>query len=326
MKKSQTENKNIFMLLASIMLLTGVFSNAFCLEITVKQSATVKGELIRLGDIAQFDPADDSRVSKLSLIEISSAPIPGADSTINKNLLIYKINPFISGNKDILIRIPESLVIHRSAQIISAERLQEIFTGYIKDRSECPEGQIRFEDINTPGSIALPEGSLAWEVQGKSSDLIGNISLTIEFRIDDRFVKKVPVSGKVSISRETIKAGRRIERGQIISADDITLANENSLQIRKDSIINKEDIIGKRAIRTIQADQTILSGMLENAPLVKKGDKVIIKAENTEFKITTSGEALQDGRTGDQVQVLNLQSGGKLFATVRGPGLVEIFF
>jgi flagellar basal body P-ring formation protein FlgA len=327
MRITPPENKRFFVLLISLGLIIGSLSNASGLEITVKQSAVVKGELIRLGDIAQFDPMSDSRVSQLSLIEISSAPMPGTDSNISKDLMIYKINSFISGSKDILIKLPESLIVHRGAQLINAGRMQEIFTEYIKNHSEWPEDKISFEDINTPGTIALPVGNLRWDVQGKSSnDLIGNVSLTIDFRVDDKLVKKVPVSGKVSINMETIKAARRIERGRVISADDITLVNENSFHFRKDSIINKEDVIGKRALHTIQADQTFLASMIENPPLVKKGDKVIIKAENSEFKITAPGEALQDGQTGDQVEVLNLQSGGKVFATVRGSGLVEVFF
>ena len=327
MRKSHFEKKNIVTLLISASLIMGVLSNAFGLEITVRQSVVVKGDVIRLGDIAQFDPMNDSRVVQLGSIEISSSPLPGTDSIINKDLLIYKINPYVSGDKDISIKIPERLAVRRSAQLIKAERMQEIFIGYIKDHTKWPEEQMQFEDINTPGTIFLPEGKLRWEIQDKgNNDLIGNVALTIDFRVDEKLVKKVPVSGKVSVNKETIKAARKIERGQIISADDIALVNENSFHFQKESILNKEDIIGKRTLRTIQADQAILSNMIENPPLVKKGDKVIIKAENSEFKITTPGEALQDGQTGNQVEVLNLQSGRKVSATVKGADLVEVFF
>jgi len=325
--KKPSLDKNLLMFLLTIGLITGFLSDAFGLEITVRQSASVKGEAIHLGDIAQFDPVSDSRVTQLKLIEISASPLPGTDFTIAKDLLIYRINPFISGNKDILIKLPESLSVHRDAQFVTSGSMKEIFMAYIKENTERGEDQMRFEDITTPGSVALPQGDLQWMVQGKTgNDLIGNVALTIEFSIDDKLVKKVQVSGKVSLNIETIKAARKIERGRIISSDDLTTVRENTLHIRKDSVISKEDVVGKRAVRTIQADQTILTGMMENAPLVKKGDKVIINAENSQFKITASGEALQDGRSGDQVEVLNLQSGGKVYATVRGSGLVEVFF
>jgi flagella basal body P-ring formation protein FlgA len=241
--------------------------------------------------------------------------------------MIYKINPYISGNKDIQIRMPENLKVSRSAQFISSQRMEEIFRSYVKDNSGWPEDQIGFEGINTPGTIALPEGKLDWEVQYKDKeDFIGNVALTIDFSIDEKSVKKVNLSGKVGVKREIIKASGKIDRGRIITAQDITPANESSLHYRKDSLISREDVIGKRAIRTIQAGQAIISGMIENPPPVKKGDRVIISAENSVMKITAAGEALQDGQTGDQVEVLNLQSGRKIFATVRSSGIVEVIF
>jgi flagellar basal body P-ring formation protein FlgA len=325
--KASLKIRICLMFLPSVFAIAGFMTCAFGLQIEVKQNASVKGENIRLGDVAQFSPSSDSRVAQLSLIEISASPLPGMDFMVSKDLLIYKINPFISGNKDILIKLPENLSVHRDAQIITSDSIKEIFVDYIKDNTEWSEDQMRFEDITTPGSVALPQGDMQWTVQGKSgNDLIGNVALTVEFSVDEKIVKKILVSGRVSVVRETVKAVRKIERGRIISAEDLTTTRENTLHFRKDSIINKEDVVGKRALRTIQADQTIQTNMLENSPMVKKGDKVIIKAENSQFRITTAGEALQDGRSGDQVEVLNLQSGGKVFGTVRGSGLVEVFF
>jgi flagellar basal body P-ring formation protein FlgA len=316
---------SIFLIFVSLLL--GPLSFAYGLEITVKQSVSIKGDTVRLGDVAQFDPANDSRVSQLKNVEISASPSPGSSSNLNKDLLLYKVNPYLSGNKDVLIKVPENLVISRSAQFFTADRMKEIFVEYIKNNSEWTEEQIRFEDINTPGAVALPEGKLAWEIGDNSNNnLIGNVSLLIDFRVDGKLVKKVPVSGKVSVLSDTIKAANKIERGRIITEDDITVVSESSVHGLKNLIVNKEDIIGKRAVRTIQANQIIQSNMAENPPLVKKGDRITIAAENSELKITASGEALQDGKKGDQVEVLNLQSGKKIFATVKGSGLVEVFF
>jgi len=317
----------IIILLFPFIMVMWAFSTVFGLEVTVQQKAVVKGETIRLGDIAGFDPVDDSRVSQLKEIEISSSPSPGSSSTISKNLIIYKTNAYISGDKDILVRMPEKLTVQRSAQIVSARRMEEIYREYIRDNSTWAEDEIGFEGINTPETVALPEGGLTWDVQDRGKkDFIGNVTLVIGFSVDGRPVKKVSVSGKVSVRREIIRATGKIGRGQIITAQDIEQVNEAGLHYRKDSIISREDVIGKRALRTIQEGQTILDSMVENPPPVKKGDRVIISAESSELKITTSGEALQDGKTGDQVEVLNIQSGRKILATVKGSGIVEVLF
>lgn len=317
----------ILIMLVPFITVLWAFSPVSGLEVTVQQKAIVKGDTIRLGDIASFDPADDSRVSRLKEIEISSSPSPGASSTISKNLIIYKTNAYISGDKNILVRMPEKLTVQRSAQIVGTTRIKEIYREYIRDNSGWQEDEIGFENIKTPETVALPEGSLSWDVQGKGKqDLIGNVTLVINFSVDGKQVKKVFVSGKVGVKREIIKAMEKIERGRIIMEQDIELVNEDSLHYREDSVISREEVIGKRALRTIQAGQTILEGMFENPPPVKKGDRIIISAENTELKITTTGEALEDGRMGDQVEVLNIQSGRKILATVKGSGIVEVLF
>jgi flagella basal body P-ring formation protein FlgA len=87
-----------------------------------------------------------------------------------------------------------------------------------------------------------------------------------------------------------------------------------------------EEAIGKTSVRPIQAGNVILSRMIEIPPLVTKGDRVLIKAESDEIRITTMGEVLEDGRSGDQVRVININSGKEISAKVTGPGLVEVYF
>lgn len=314
-------------LLIAVAILPWAVSPAFGLEIKVQQKVSVKGEIVKLSDIATFDPSDDSRVSLLKGIEISTSPAPGANSVIGKGQIISRINPYISGDRDILVRMPERMTVGRTAQIVTAKRMEQIFMDYIKDNSSWPEDRIGFEYINTPGAIALPEGNLSWDVQDKGKrDFIGNVTVNIDFRVDQKTVKKVIASGRVGVRTDTIRAAGKIDRGRLISAGDIEEISEGGFQYRKGSVISREDVVGKRALRTIQSGQIILEGMFENPPPVKKGDRVIISAENSKLKITAAGEALQDGHVGDQVEVLNIQSGKKILATVSGSGVVEVIF
>ena len=112
----------------------------------------------------------------------------------------------------------------------------------------------------------------------------------------------------------------------MISNDDIVLITESTMRLRKNTVTDPVKVIGKRSIRNIQPDQIILSDMVEIPPLIKKGNRVLIMAENEEFKITTMGEVLEDGRSGDQVKVVNISSGKEIIATVKGPDIVEVNF
>jgi flagella basal body P-ring formation protein FlgA len=307
-------------------LMAGFVPSAEALEIKVKEQATVISETVILKDIALFQPPEDPRASRLAEIEVASAPSPGQTVKFNKQFLSYKIGSAVSDIKDIEIIIPDSLEIRRTAQIFRGKALEEIFRDYVTGHARLPEDKIHFGRINTPGDIAFPVGRLQWDVLGKGGRYLGNVSIIVSFSVDGRQVRRVPVYGRVSVSQELIKAGRKIKTGQIIDRGDLIKVEEDTTNLREQILVDMDEVIGKRAVRNIQEGQMIAPAMFENPPLVKKGSRVVIKAENKTLRVTTIGKVLEDGRKGEQVKVLNVRSGKEVVSVVRGPGLVEVLF
>lgn len=299
---------------------------AHALEIQVKEHVVVNGDTIYLGEIADFEPVNDSRIAHLRGIAIASAPSPGNAFRLNRRFLNYKVGSAIMGKTSIDLNLPESLEVKRSAQYINADRLEKIFKDHILNHSIWSAEKIRFEKIRTSGTIALPQGDLEWNVIEKGNhSYVGNISLSVVFFVNGDKIRKLTLSGKVKVIREVVMTKRRIKRGQLISREDLTFAKEER-HLQKEALTEIEEAIGKRAVRNVKADQVITSGMVEEPPLVKKGNRVIISAENENIKITTSGKVMEDGRTGDMIKVINIRSGKEILATVKGPGLLTVHF
>ncbi len=297
------------------------------LEIVINKRTSINNDIIRLEDIATFNPSSDSRVANLKSIEISVAPRPDADQRISKDLILYKVSPYISNEKDINISVPESLSVYRNAQVLSSDTITQIFTDHIISSSPWETEKISFERITAPESLSFPVGSLDWDVEERlNSNYVGNVTVTINFRVNGELERKVPVSGRISVARDVVRALKRIRSGEIISAEDLVLVTEKCVKFQGNVVTDMNDVVGKRAVRTIQADNNILYGMVEDPPMVQKGDRVIIKAENNEIRITASGQVLEDGRPGELVRVVNINSGKELYATVRRPDLVEVSF
>jgi flagella basal body P-ring formation protein FlgA len=53
---------------------------------------------------------------------------------------------------------------------------------------------------------------------------------------------------------------------------------------------------------------------------------VLVRAGTDLISVTTNGKVMEDGRLGEEVRVLNMSSGKEIFATVKGPGQVEVIF
>lgn len=305
-----------------------IFSQAApALEIKVREQASIRGDKINLGDIAYFSSNGDERISFLRNIEISSSPAPGKVSRINEKLLVYKIGSAVSQYDDITFRVPENLFIRRTAQIIDSDKFKEIFSEFIMNNCPYDQDNILITRINVPGEIALPEGRLSWNIREKDHPIyIGNVSLILDLFVDEKLVRRLSISGVINIKREIVRSIRQMGKGDIIGREDLVLDNEESMYPDKNIFTDIDSILGKRAVRTIKAGSVITYGMVENPALVKRGNPVLIKAENDTIKITTKGKVLEDGCEGDHVKVVNISSGKEIYAIVKGPGLVEINF
>jgi len=205
--------------------------------------------------------------------------------------------------------------------------LEEIFRQFVLEGSPWSPEEVRFERIQTPEGVALPEGKLSWKVTGRGTNRYsGNIPVVVDFQVDGKEIRKVPVFGKVGISQAIVKAAGEIRSGEIIGREDIVLAEDAHHRGHEEVFSTLEAVTGKKARRNIRSGQPITERMIEDPPMVKKGNKVLLKAENALIKVTALGRVLQDGRAGDQVKVLNTTSGKEVLAIVEGPGLVSVNF
>jgi flagella basal body P-ring formation protein FlgA len=311
-----------------LILLLATASIAEALEIRIRDDVTVRGETVTLQDIAAFAPQSDSRAESLARIEVSASPAPGNTVNLSRNFLSYKIGPAVAAKgEDISLEIPENLRIRRTANIIPADQLERIFKDHVRTHSAWDPQKIVFERVDVPESVALPEGRVRWEILERGNDrYLGHVALIANFFVDGRQIRNVPLSGKVTVKQEVVKASRKIRPGQFISSDDVQLAHEQSSQMQRDTLTVPEEAVGKKAVRSIQAGQPITAQMLENPPVIKKGTRVLIIAGNQMIRVSAGGKAVEDGHLGEEVRVMNLSSGKEIYATVKGPGVVEVAF
>ena len=322
------EKIRIIFILFFTLIVTGVlFAPAsYALEVAINEKATVQDDVILLRDIASFSPEADPRVPALGELELGAAPYPGQTLTLNARYLISHLGLNITEN-DIKVKIPETLLVSRTAQVVDSDKIKRIFKNHILKSADWPAEDITFETISTPARLILPEGRLDWEIRDRSGDNhIGNVHLVVVFRVDGKPVRKVSVSGRVRIRQMVIRAARNLRPGDLIENKDISSSSEEMDYLPKETLNNRNEIIGKRAVRSIRENQLITAGMVEDPPVVEKGSRVLIKAESDRILITTIGKVLEDGRNGDLVKVVNISSGKEIYATVKGPELVVVSF
>jgi flagella basal body P-ring formation protein FlgA len=302
------------------------------LEIRIRDHVSVKGASLYLGDAASFDPVHDARIERLRAIALASSPSPGRTLILSSRYLISALAAAVPDTTDIRFKLPETMSVHREAQLVSVEEMTEIFKQHVLQNGAWPEQKLHFEKIRVNGPVTLPHGDLSWEVKERgSTDYLGDVALLICFMVDGTLVRKVPLTGRVSLERPVIKTSRNIAAGQILEEQDLTVVTERIFGSGKDLLMEKGEAAGKRALRSLDAGQRVERKTIEDPPLVKKGERVRIEARSArgladQIRVTTMGRVLQDGRAGEQVKVINLMSGKEIYATVNQAGTVAVSF
>ena len=81
---------------------------------------------------------------------------------------------------------------------------------------------------------------------------------------------------------------------------------------------------GVRLRRPLAAGELVSSDMLEQLPLIRRGQQVTLLARSPGLDIRVAAQALADGRADERIRVQNLNSRQIVEGVVRGADLVEV--
>ena len=300
---------------------------ASSLEIFVKNRAVVNSSSIRLGDISTFRPATDPRVGKFASIRIAPSPPPGTSSTINHDFLIYRLSSFLANEKDVKVKVPVSLHVRRAARIIKPDQLIKNRESYLAKHSPWPKDSTQIKRVRCPEKVILPRGKLRWTVHHEGrTHWVGPVRLIVTFWVNDKPVRRIPIQADLLVRQQFLKVRAKLRRGHVVQPDDVIVTARLTDSFNEMYLHNPNEAVGKQLLRTVLQGQLLTKSMVREVPWVKRGQQVRILAENDHIKVVTTGRALEDGKEGDQVRVVNTSSGKQIYATVKGPGMVVVQF
>jgi flagella basal body P-ring formation protein FlgA len=117
---------------------------------------------------------------------------------------------------------------------------------------------------------------------------------------------------------------RPLEKGAVLRAGDLELRPS---AIPKESGFTApkiEDLLGKELLRQVPAGQPIFKDVVQAPRVVRRNDKVRIRAVAAGVVVSTDGKALDEGGEGDNVLVEDGATKEKLMARVTGYRVVEL--
>ncbi|WP_417585771.1 flagellar basal body P-ring formation chaperone FlgA [Nitrincola sp.] len=132
------------------------------------------------------------------------------------------------------------------------------------------------------------------------------------------------VTAQIKQLVDVIVTSRPLARNTRIAPSDIRIVEQDVIRMNGDYFTREQDLVGKQVRRPMGSDQIISSRMVEHALTVSRGDQVSLESRRGSLVIRTSGIALEDGLTGEQIRVRNEQTGIEIRAVITAPGVVQV--
>lgn len=130
----------------------------------------------------------------------------------------------------------------------------------------------------------------------------------------------------VNITRyaEVVVSSRHLSRGQAITQADIKLERRPVSRLHGQYLTQTAQVIGQLPKRSLERGKIVSPRLLNRQNLVKRGQNVIILAENPLIKVRSKGVAMTNGSIGERIKVKNTVTKKIVEGTVTSEGYVKI--
>lgn len=282
---------------------------------------------VRLGMVSKIRCASPELKRKLEALDLGKSPKPGKIRTINRNYIALRLRQLGIESTRYVFKGSKKAVLKRRSILISKDRIEKITREYLLNKPEWKGLDVEIKDIRVFSEVAVPDKEISFSfVEEKKKHMRGVLPLLLHIRSGKAFQKRTRVLVKVRIYSEVVVANRPLRRHRRITEDDIWLRKVNIAGLSGNIVTDINEIIGKRTRGYIRANAVLRQDLFEMPPLIKRGDMVLIVAEKHGMKITAIGQVKKDGRLGERIGVVNLDSKKMIFARVVDAQTVRVDF
>jgi flagella basal body P-ring formation protein FlgA len=285
----------------------------------LRASATVVGDLVRIGDLVE-------NAGAVANVPIFRAPDLGQTGSVP----VASVLDAVRGHHIIGLdsRGLLEVAVTRAARAITAKDVEARILLALAGKYGLPDAsnlavffdnEVRTFLVESTATGELAVTHLSYDPRTTRFDVAFELpgSLTAR-RLPLRF------AGSLGETFDAVVPTHEIAQGQVLKAADLAVERRpkgSSTSTTLTAIAQAEGLSSKRALR---AGQVIRQADVAKPELVGRGDTVTIVFQVPGIMLTILGKASEPGALGDVISVVNLQSKHAIQATVIGPGRVSV--
>ncbi len=288
-------------------------------EVVFKEETQITHGPLTLSDIVEGDLSETSYS-----LNLGSLPNPGEVKIISQayvQMTARRKNmepPQFSGG-------PVRVQVKRLNRILSDSELVNPVKETIRQEYSLPE-ETDVKIVDLPEEVTVLPGPFGLSVRSGNSSY-GSRRGELRYRFDviqqEKQINSFRAQVEISQSDQVAFAKRPLSRGVIVQPEMVNWKDKDIGTSRGGLLRDAENLIGKKLTRSIRAGKSFNEKYLEAPTVIERRDQVTIRYQVGNMRITTRGEAQEDGSIGDQIKVENLSTEKTITAQIINENIVE---
>lgn len=124
------------------------------------------------------------------------------------------------------------------------------------------------------------------------------------FNSENDIVRQVTVVARIKLFTVVAVTAVDVKRGETIGQNNIVMEKKN-ISAYKDFFVSPDELEEMQAKRTMKAGTVLSQNNVESIPVIKRGEKVVIRACFGNVVVTAEGIAREDGGLNESIRVYN---------------------
>ncbi|MCH7917024.1 MAG: flagellar basal body P-ring formation protein FlgA [Planctomycetes bacterium] len=296
------------------------------LKIFLPTEIKITNSLLRLGDIA-IVRGDKALALTASQISLGRMFVPNQKVVLSRSTILSRLASHGITDRQVTISGASKVTVQRDQKAISGQELTDLAQRFLEE-SFGPPGKIKIQALRVPQFIyidpKLKEVHFVRKLQPSTSP--GYARVTITAMAGGQAVATRDVSFRLEHKTSRIVAKEALERGTKLTPENTAIETRFSPRPQR---ADWKPPYGKVLRRPLAAGKEITSSLVMDPapsmpPITLKAHKlVIIQIKRPGFQVTVDGITESAGRTGDVIQVKNIDSQRIIYCTIKSDGTVE---
>lgn len=278
----------------------------------------VNDTVVTLGDITRKIDAPAAMVEKLRSVVVGEASPAGYSRFLNTDEFCAITARSLLPGIVIVNKTPGRVRIATQSQTHSVGEYEAQIANYVFSTAAWAPSDMELTLTNGTDTWKMLKGPVTVTVSGlDDARARGPIRLKLNASQGGRS-QVIPVQCRLDVNTAVVVASRTLIKGEMLSFDDVRLEKRTITAQSVKPYTSRTALTGMRVRRTIPEGTMLSTIMLEQSPLISRGEQVRLETTVGAVTVSILMIAREEGHLGEPIWLINEQSKRLVRAIVTG--------